>query len=117
MGKEIARWKAEQANKPPEKKQKVSEQKKAPAVPLAEVPVAVASTKAKEVPGGVDFKAFVDVPTMEDIERLLLEKKKQAVLNKYASAEMQAKGKESSELVLGSKDTPVAPGTPPDDAE
>merc|ERR1711953_808028 len=45
QAKEIARWKAEQANKPPEKKQKVSEAKKAPAVKLADVPAAVASTK------------------------------------------------------------------------
>merc|ERR1711920_1013651 len=104
QAKEIARWKAEQANKPPEKKQRVDEERKVPAAkPVAAPPVAATKTNDSQ---GVDFKAYVDVPTMEDIEKLILEKKKQAVLNRYASAEMQAKGKESSDLVKGGKDEP-----------
>merc|ERR1712190_412150 len=100
QAKEIARWKAEQANKPPEKKQRVSEEKKAPAVRLDATP-AVVATKTTESQGGVDFKAYVDVPTMEDIEKLILEKKKQALLNRYTSGSMQKQNAESKELVAG----------------
>ncbi|CAK8995569.1 unnamed protein product [Durusdinium trenchii] len=36
-----------------------------------------------------DFKAYVDVPTMEDIERMIVQKKKETLLKKYAPNESQ----------------------------
>merc|ERR1719375_1567523 len=55
---------------------------------LEEVTPQVEVEAPKPTPGGVkfDFKAYVDVPTMEDIEQLILKKKKEALLSKYGHA-------------------------------
>ena len=37
------------------------------------------------------WQAYVDVPTMQDIERLIVQKKKETLLKKYAPGETQAK--------------------------
>jgi len=47
----------------------------------------VAEVAEKVVPVGSDFKAYVDVPTMEDIEKLIIKKKKETLMAKYASVE------------------------------
>ena len=35
-------------------------------------------------------QAYVDIPTMEDIERLIVKKKKETLLKKYAPSEAQS---------------------------
>lgn len=99
---EVARWKAEMASKPPPAK-KARKGKEAPTdspaaspSPEAEPAEPPATTEADR---GMDFKAYVDVPTMEDIERLIIQKKKQALLNKYTTAGEKSKKSETSELV------------------
>lgn len=101
--KEVARWKAEVASKPKAKKAKLSDEKSVEAKKAEDdvkAAAAVADREAAEKPkAGIDFKAYVDVPTMEDIEKLIVEKKKRALLNKYASTEFQKSATESSTLV------------------
>merc|ERR1719329_1634473 len=46
-----------------------------------------------------DFKAYVDVPTMQDIERLILEKKKKHLLARYVSKEGQEKTSETNSML------------------
>jgi len=93
--KEVARWKAEQANKPK------SKQVAAPAEPeLAPEPTKEASGEPeKKAPRSMDFKAFVDVPTMEEIEKLIIAKKKQHLLSRYASSDQQKQTSETNEIV------------------
>merc|ERR1719265_2647816 len=115
--KEIAKWKAEMAGKPKAKKAKSTpseEENKAGAaekMPLAaeSVEKKKQAAEAEKAKAGLDFKAYIDVPTMEDIERLILQKKKQALLAKYASAEQQAQAKESETLVTASETLVTAP--------
>eukprot|EP00928_Gymnodinium_smaydae_P054099 TRINITY_DN37931_c0_g1_i1.p1 TRINITY_DN37931_c0_g1~~TRINITY_DN37931_c0_g1_i1.p1 ORF type:complete len:318 (+),score=100.32 TRINITY_DN37931_c0_g1_i1:181-1134(+) len=100
--KEAARWKAAQANKP----QKATKRQEAPAAQAATPAPPKKQAKKEEVAkvpedAALDFKAYVDVPTMEDIERLIVQKKKQALLAKYASAEMRQQASESKELATG----------------
>merc|ERR1712154_456729 len=106
--KEIARWKAARANKPKAKKARTdteaSAEKKVARSPSPEAvkePPVSNSTSTGERQGlvGSDFKAYVDVPTMEDIERLIITKKKQALLKKYTSADMQKQITVSNTLV------------------
>jgi len=94
--KEVARWKAEEANKP--KKQKVADPSPAaePEAPKVEL-----SAPEKVKPRTMDFKSYVDVPTMEEIEKLIIAKKKQALMNMYASTDLKKKNNESSQLVSG----------------
>jgi pre-mRNA-splicing factor ISY1 len=98
VAQEVSRWKAEQANKP-KKADKPGETAKHAPVPekLKEAPVVAepASTRT------LDFKSYVDVPTMEEIEKLIIQKKKKALLAKYASADQQKQNNESSTLVSG----------------
>lgn len=95
--KDVARWKAEQANKPKiAKVPELAEPAPAPKETKQDVVVEPESTTKK-----LDFKAYVDVPTMEEIEKLIIQKKKQAMLAKYASADLQQKTSESSKLVSG----------------
>jgi len=99
MQKSVARWKSEQANKKPKT------QAEAPAPELAEQGTAAAGAAtagpgdAKKSETGADFKAYVDVPTMEDIERLIVQKKKQHLLARYASSEQKQQSSETSELL------------------
>eukprot|EP00930_Biecheleria_cincta_P087967 TRINITY_DN77202_c0_g1_i2.p2 TRINITY_DN77202_c0_g1~~TRINITY_DN77202_c0_g1_i2.p2 ORF type:complete len:336 (-),score=112.18 TRINITY_DN77202_c0_g1_i2:137-1144(-) len=99
---EVERWKAEQAKK----KAKVA----VVAEESEQQPEEVAEEQAEpevEKPDSkdfADFKAYVDVPTMEDIERLIIQKKKNALLKKYASSAMQQQSNESSELLAGGKE-------------
>lgn len=96
--KEVSRWKVEQANKP--KPKQVSEPETPTPEPQTpkEVPVpAPEPTPAKPY----DFKAYVDVPTMEEIEKLIIKKKKEALMKKYASTDLKQQSKTSSELVSG----------------
>merc|ERR1712151_899298 len=101
VAKEVARWKAETANRPPTKKAKVSDITDVPRPAAVEQPPAQSEAAKRTDTQAVDFKAYVDVPTMEDIERLILEKKKQALLNRYTSGSMQKQNAESKELVAG----------------
>lgn len=96
--KEVARWKVEQANKP--KKEKAAPAEPAP-VPEAPEPQEVPSKPELAAPRSLDFKAYVDVPTMEEIEKLIIQKKKQALLSRYASSDEKKKSTETSELVSG----------------
>jgi len=102
---EVDRWKVEQAEQARKKRkvavvaeesvqetEEVTEQQPEPEVEKAD---------SKDF---ADFKAYVDVPTMEDIERLIIQKKKNALLKKYASSAMQQQSNESSELVAVAKE-------------
>lgn len=109
---EEAKWRAEQANKPKGQAKKaplaeapknLAEERREKAAPEA----ATADGSRKRVAEQQDFKAYVDVPTMEDIERLIIQKKKKALLAKYASAEMRQQTSESKELLAG---VPAATG-------
>eukprot|EP00927_Polykrikos_kofoidii_P079442 TRINITY_DN76224_c0_g1_i1.p1 TRINITY_DN76224_c0_g1~~TRINITY_DN76224_c0_g1_i1.p1 ORF type:complete len:324 (-),score=70.78 TRINITY_DN76224_c0_g1_i1:40-1011(-) len=117
VAKEVARWKADAASKPPAKKIKTSVGDKP--VELSALAADVATTPSEKLKTsstddttaaaggekagkGLDFKAYIDVPTMQDIERLIVMKKKEALLKKYASAEMQQQTSESKELAAGS---------------
>jgi len=111
--KEVARWKADEASRPAKKQKtkdakedapKVEEKKEEakPAVPEAE------AEQEKTEQAISDFKAYVDVPTMDEIEQLIVKKKKQALLNKYASADQKQKNKVAGELVAG-KGAPEKP--------
>lgn len=97
--KEVSRWKAEQANKPKEPSSKK--------VAVAEVPVPEPTLqKDTSVPATVadskmDFKSYVDVPTMEEIEKLIIQKKKDALLKRYASSDQKKQASETNELVSG----------------
>mmetsp|Transcript_69270 Transcript_69270/g.123347 ORF Transcript_69270/g.123347 Transcript_69270/m.123347 type:complete len:311 (-) Transcript_69270:137-1069(-) len=101
--KEVARWKAEQANKP----KKAAKAEDPTPVPAAkEAPPPEPAAKAAEAADAVrtmDFKAYVDVPTMEEIERLIIQKKKQALLAKYASDDLKKDNAEAKELIAGKK--------------
>lgn len=111
--KEVARWKAdagERAERQAKKKQKTSKQVADGAAAQDQPSASPPRDAAPPADAGADrraadFKAYVDVPTMEDIERLILQKKKQALLSKYASAEEQSKSTETSELVGGAAKT------------
>ncbi|CAE8604840.1 unnamed protein product [Polarella glacialis] len=106
VNKEMAQWKADEANRPAKKAKVVSRVEKilAGGEEAAEAEADQEPEKAIEKPGTDDFaafKAYVDVPTMEDIERLIIQKKKQALLKKYASGDMHKQQAESQELVSG----------------
>jgi len=91
--KEVSKWKAEQANKP--KKAKGSE----PEQPVPEPEMPKAASLEKAAPKSMDFKSFVDVPTMEEIEKLIIQKKKEAMLKKYASSDLKKQTVESASMV------------------
>jgi len=98
--KEVARWKAEQANKPKEPSDKKA------AVAEEPVPEPVAQKQDTGVPEtGADrkteFKSYVDVPTMEEIEKLIIQKKKDYLLKRYASSDQKKQASETNELVSG----------------
>lgn len=95
--KEIARWKAEQANKP--KKDQAPEP--TVSVPQPKPPKDSAKEPEQTAAKTNEFKAYVDVPTMEEIEKLIIQKKKQALLARYASEDLKKKTSESGELLAG----------------
>jgi pre-mRNA-splicing factor ISY1 len=112
--KEVARWQAEQASKPAKKRQKT--EGAAPATSaVAEGAVADAAVEGRRQPAAAaaapvegrdsnkDWKAYVDVPTMEDIEKLIIQKKKQALLNRYTTSEERSRLTESSDLLTAQK--------------
>merc|ERR1719367_72884 len=104
--KAVAEWKAKNPGKSPKEQEKSQKQEAAVPAPTTEAAGKVEArpdTRAAGEPEATrfNFKAYVDVPTMQEIERLIVEKKKQALLNKYTSAELQQQNAESSELVVG----------------
>jgi len=92
--KEVSRWKTEQANNP---KKAVDDSEPTPKSQQIEAVVVPEPAAARTL----DFKSFVDVPTMEEIEKLIIQKKKQTLLAKYASTDLKAKTAEVTELVAG----------------
>mmetsp|Transcript_107925 Transcript_107925/g.305122 ORF Transcript_107925/g.305122 Transcript_107925/m.305122 type:complete len:313 (+) Transcript_107925:83-1021(+) len=102
--KEVARWNAENEGKP--KKPKIADAKKSNSKSDVEATKVVAPAEASQTNARMDFKAYVDVPTMDDIERIIIQKKKEMLLKRYATEEFQKQGSESSELLVGgSSDT------------
>merc|ERR1712217_47815 len=102
VAKEVARWKAEQANKPATKTktdETITQEKVEKTTEVHKVDIKDSDAPESQA---VDFKAYVDVPTMDDIEQLILAKKKQALMKRYASADMIAKNSETSDIVVGS---------------
>ena len=102
--KEVARWKAETKSKKARATEEEEDDDAAEAKEAAEAKVPPAKQPPAEIPAAkavADFKAYVDVPTMEDIERLIVQKKKEALLKKYITPDMQREVKESSELLTG----------------
>lgn len=89
--KEVARWKAELAKRP-KHNEATGSQQQGPKEPAQQDD----ATKVEKQP---DFKSYVDVPTMEDIEKLIVKKKKQTLLAKYASPELRQQTSESTELL------------------
>ena len=55
-------------------------------------------------------RAYVSVPTNEDIEEMMLEKKKQSLLDKYMSSDAQQAKKDTEELVAGKSPPQAAQG-------
>ncbi|CEM36115.1 unnamed protein product [Vitrella brassicaformis CCMP3155] len=47
-----------------------------------------------------DFKAYVAVPTSDEIKELILEKKKQALLEKYATPQLREQTEQAKELAM-----------------
>lgn len=72
--KEVEKWEAGQ------KRKRIEEE-----IIAEEAAEEAAKRKAKEAreKARTDFKAFVDIPTMDEIEKLILKKKKEALLAKY----------------------------------
>lgn len=102
--KEIARWKADEANRPAKKQKTGKAEKAADAKEEAKKPEEEAKAPAEkktETQAINEFKSYVDVPSMDEIEKLIIQKKKQALLSKYTSADQKAKDKEAGELVAG----------------
>eukprot|EP00918_Siedleckia_nematoides_P051413 GHVU01112568.1.p3 GENE.GHVU01112568.1~~GHVU01112568.1.p3 ORF type:complete len:153 (-),score=57.27 GHVU01112568.1:459-917(-) len=62
---------------------------------------AVAQAQQEETTGAMEAegKAYVPVPSTEDIHALLLEKKKRTLLDMYVSAEEQRSAQEAKDLV------------------
>lgn len=100
LQREVARWKAESCKKQVEIKD---------AVPQKPVEVDseqnAAGVSSDETHTGTSFKAYVNVPTMDEIEKLIIQKKKETLLKRYTSAEMQKQEHESHELVSGTAQT------------
>jgi len=67
-----------------------------PQVERGETPVVAEKREVATFNG--DFKAYVDIPTMQEIERLIIAKKKETLVSKYVSAELQKQAIDSSEL-------------------
>lgn len=102
--KEVSRWKAEEANKP--KKAKTADSKETVVAAVQEAPTEVVPLE-KVAPRTMDFKSFVDVPTMEEIEKLIIAKKKEALLKKYTTTDEKTRTKDSSGLVTASVTKPA----------
>eukprot|EP00746_Dinoflagellata_sp_MGD_P115480 gnl/MRDRNA2_/MRDRNA2_51592_c0_seq1.p1 gnl/MRDRNA2_/MRDRNA2_51592_c0~~gnl/MRDRNA2_/MRDRNA2_51592_c0_seq1.p1 ORF type:complete len:275 (-),score=109.87 gnl/MRDRNA2_/MRDRNA2_51592_c0_seq1:49-873(-) len=85
--KEVDKWEAGQ------KRKKMEEE-----IEAEEAAEAAAKKKAREAmeKARTDFKAFVDIPTMDEIEKLILKKKKDALLAKYGHKEADKDLKVSS---------------------
>mmetsp|Transcript_54288 Transcript_54288/g.117449 ORF Transcript_54288/g.117449 Transcript_54288/m.117449 type:complete len:313 (+) Transcript_54288:100-1038(+) len=104
--KELARWKAENAGKRQKLATPSSTEKEESKDKEETAPVPTSEKVATEKTGvGMDFKAYVDVPTMDEIEKLIVQKKKQALMAKYASAELQKQTSESTEIISGERGT------------
>jgi len=103
--KEVARWEAERAKTKKTAKESGEQEPVSKPQPAKEAEKVEKNADVR----GTDFKAYVDVPTLQDIERLIIEKKKQALLNKYASADMQKQTSESNELLKGEGKTQPGP--------
>jgi len=98
---EVKRFKTAHPNRPAEAPAETAAAAPAPAdnkdAAGAAVPAAEATDAA--VAKKTDFKAYVDVPTMQDIERLILEKKKKHLLARYVSKEGQEKTSETNSML------------------
>lgn len=114
--KEVARWKAETNSKKARATEEEEDDDDAAEVKeAAEAKAPPAKQPQAEIPAAkavADFKAYVDVPTMEDIQRLIVQKKKEALLKKYITPDMQREVKESSDLLTG-----AAASAPKDDSK
>lgn len=104
---EVARWKTEQ---PERERRRLAEAEKG--VKKAKRAKTTEEEPAKAAPppaldAGTDFKAYVDVPTMEEIQRLILEKKKMALMNRYASEDLRQQSLESKELLKAPEKAPA----------
>ncbi|CAE7331357.1 ISY1 [Symbiodinium pilosum] len=91
-----AEWKAEQVVKASKKRKAPKDAKDKEEAAKEDKPEEEAKPKEPEVekPKGqdfADFKAYVDVPTMQDIERLIVQKKKETLLKKYAPEQTESK--------------------------
>eukprot|EP00439_Symbiodinium_sp_Y106_P062204 s1225_g9.t1 len=93
-----AEWKVEQAEqaakaskkrKAPKEEAQKEEEKQDTQQNASEQPKEPEVEKPKDQ-DFADFKAYVDIPTMEDIERLIVKKKKETLLKKYAPSEAQS---------------------------
>jgi len=96
--KEVARWKVEEANRPAKKPKTTKSDKAGDEENKKPAEEAEKKTEAQVIN---EFKSYVDVPSMDDIEKLIVAKKKQALLSKYTTKEEKAAAKLASELVAG----------------
>lgn len=103
VAKEVSKWKKRKAKEMEE--QGPAAQAAAQALEEAEAAEAAMKKAKKEKDAALepltaqDFKAFVSVPDAEDIERLILEKKKKALLEKYQTPEQITAQEEAKELL------------------
>lgn len=109
----VAQWRAEQASKPATRTKVFEDEPSKPvkAIGSRTEPQLQAASRIPDEVGrevaGRDWKAYVDVPTMDDIEQLIIKKKKEALLKQYTTAEQRNQELESSSLV-----TPVSVSAP-----
>lgn len=94
----VARWKADAPNRPA-KKQRTAAPVQAQGSPAPEEPEQDEEAPAADGTKKSEFKSYVDVPTMEDIQKLIVEKKKLALLKRYATPEMVKQSVESKMLL------------------
>jgi len=105
---ELAKWNAANAAKVQaadaegqKAKEAAEKEPKQPSSEKVEVEPAKAKKREREEEAATktEFKSYVDLPSMQEIQQLILQKKKQALMAHYTSSEMQKQTAESNTLI------------------
>mmetsp|Transcript_29466 Transcript_29466/g.67879 ORF Transcript_29466/g.67879 Transcript_29466/m.67879 type:complete len:314 (-) Transcript_29466:35-976(-) len=101
----VAAWNIADAKKEKAVEKKAKENEK-PSQPEEEAKAAADKDKKRKrdedagsAPAPTEFKSYVDLPSMQEIQQLILQKKKQALMAKYSSEEMKKQTAESDTLI------------------
>mmetsp|Transcript_33098 Transcript_33098/g.60682 ORF Transcript_33098/g.60682 Transcript_33098/m.60682 type:complete len:315 (+) Transcript_33098:100-1044(+) len=101
----VAVWNIADAKKEKSVEKKAKENEKPSQPEEAEKTAADKDKKRKRdedagsAPAPTEFKSYVDLPSMQEIQQLILQKKKQALISKYSSEEMKKQSAESNTLI------------------